>query len=288
MRLALWGTFKKLVVADLISVAVNTVYADPHGRPGGVLLVATFFFAIQIYCDFSGYTDIAIGIARMMGYRLMVNFRQPYLARSIPDFWRRWHISLSTWFRDYVFIPLGGSRVAPARIYVNIMIVFILSGLWHGGRATFIAWGMIHGAFYVGGRLSSSLRSRIREMLGFRPEIVAVMQTLVTFALVLVAWVFFRAESLEDAVYVVAHMIDLRAFAGADLLDMGLPSFEIALSFAAIAVVLFVDWCLARQPLLVRRLWDRRVIRLAAYNACLFCIICFGVFGGTSFIYFQF
>ena len=158
LRLMLWGAFKKIVIADQISVVVNTVYETPQEYSGPFLLLATFFFAMQIYCDFSGYSDIAIGCAKTMGFDLMTNFRRPYFASSLGEFWRRWHISLSTWFRDYVYFPLGGNRVAPWAVYLNILTVFIISGLWHGAAWTFIIWGLIHGLILVAERLIAQLR----------------------------------------------------------------------------------------------------------------------------------
>ncbi|MEO8165264.1 MAG: MBOAT family O-acyltransferase [Betaproteobacteria bacterium] len=146
---AMWGLFKKACIADLASPFVNGVYADPQAFNGSYLLLATFLFGLQIYCDFSGYSDIAVGVARVLGFDLMTNFKQPYFSTSLSDFWRRWHISLSTWFRDYVYIPLGGSRVSRLRMTFNILIVFIISGVWHGANWTFALWGLIHGVWLI-------------------------------------------------------------------------------------------------------------------------------------------
>src|SRR5690606_39664978 len=150
MRRILWGFFKKIVIADRLAIYVNGVYNSPYEYSGFPLIVATLFFAFQIYCDFSAYSDIAIGTARIMGFDLMENFRQPYFARSIREFWARWHISLSTWFRDYLYIPLGGNRVPFPRHLLNLFIVFLVSGLWHGASWTFVIWGALHGLFVVG------------------------------------------------------------------------------------------------------------------------------------------
>lgn len=149
LRLILWGFFKKIVIADRLAVYVNAVYANPSAYDGPSLLLATYFFAFQIYCDFSAYSDIAIGSARVMGFELMQNFRRPYFARSIQEFWQRWHISLSTWFRDYVYLPLGGNRVPTWRWYTNLLLVFLVSGLWHGANWTFVVWGALHGTYLV-------------------------------------------------------------------------------------------------------------------------------------------
>jgi D-alanyl-lipoteichoic acid acyltransferase DltB (MBOAT superfamily) len=145
-----WGFFKKVVIADRLALLVNTVYNHPTEFSGMPLIIATYAFGFQIYCDFSAYSDIAIGAARVMGFDLMENFRQPYYARSIPEFWRRWHISLSTWFRDYVYLPLGGNRVKLPHWVFNILVVFVVSGLWHGANWTFVIWGALHGIFMVG------------------------------------------------------------------------------------------------------------------------------------------
>ena len=184
-RVALWGVFKKVVVADLLAAAVNLVYAHPERFSGPQLALATFFFAVQIYCDFSGYSDIAIGIARMMGYDLMINFRQPYFAKSIGEFWHRWHISLSTWFRDYLYIPLGGNRVSKPRYFFNIMIVFMLSGLWHGANWTYLIWGALHGAYLLFGHVTADFRKRAAAMTGLHRfgGVLGTLQILTTFTL---------------------------------------------------------------------------------------------------------
>ena len=194
----LWGFFKKIVIADNLAIYVNQVYNHPYQYSGLTLFVATFFFAIQIYCDFSGYSDIAIGSAQVMGFKLMDNFKTPYLAVSIADFWRRWHISLSTWFRDYVYIPLGGNRVSRSKWYFNIMVTFVLSGLWHGANWTYIIWGGIHG-FYLS-------MSHIKEKISKR-TVPILCQRLWVFMLVLFAWIFFRANTVFDAWYIVKASI---------------------------------------------------------------------------------
>src|SRR5215211_4458511 len=203
-----WGMFKKVVVADRMLQFVNPVYGAPTSYDGPALVLATLAFAVQIYCDFSGYSDIALGSAQVMGVKLMKNFDHPYFARSISDFWRRWHISLSTWFRDYLYIPLGGNRVARPRWYANLFITFLVSGLWHGARWTFVVWGALHGAYLILALVSGDARARVRSALGLErhPTVLRLWQTTATFALVGVAWVFFRAASLVDAWYVVTHL----------------------------------------------------------------------------------
>jgi len=194
------GFFKKIVVADLVAKIVDRVYNDPESATALGIVIATVLFAVQIYCDFSGYTDIAIGCARIMGIRLMQNFDRPYTARSIAEFWRRWHISLSTWFKDYLYFPLGGSRCAKWKAYRNLMIVFLVSGLWHGADWTFVIWGVLHGAFQVVGKMTRKGRDSLYDKLHINREgkLYAWGQRIVTFILVDFAWLFFRANNVHD------------------------------------------------------------------------------------------
>ena len=206
LRMAV-GMFKKVVLADTLAAQVNRVYEHPHAFGGPPLVVATVFFAFQIYWDFAGYSDIAIGSAQVMGFRLMENFRTPYFARSVGEFWRRWHVSLSTWFKDYVYIPLGGSRTTTARHYANLLTVFAVSGLWHGASWTYVVWGLLHGTYLVVGDATRPLRSAALRRLGLDRDrgVVRVGATLTTFVLVTIAWVFFRATTFEQAWYVLSH-----------------------------------------------------------------------------------
>lgn len=207
-RLMLWGAFKKLVIADNLAPYVDRVYGDPTAWVGLPLLIATLFFAFQIYCDFSGYIDIARGAARILGIDLMRNFDRPYGARSLVDFWRRWHISLSTWFRDYLYIPLGGNRRGRALTARNIAIVFLVSGLWHGANWTFVVWGGLHGLALLLLLASAPLRARLAATVGLdrHPLLYDALRVAVTFAFVCFAWIFFRAASLDDALHVIGHL----------------------------------------------------------------------------------
>jgi D-alanyl-lipoteichoic acid acyltransferase DltB (MBOAT superfamily) len=198
LRLMLYGFFKKVVIADNLSKFVDQVYAQPNDYKGITPIVATLFFAVQIYCDFSGYSDIAIGTARLFGFDLMKNFRTPYFATSLKEFWQRWHISLSTWFRDYLYIPLGGNRVSTSRKYFNLFITFVLSGLWHGANFTFIIWGTIHGLFMV---VEDLIKKR------FDVTLPKLLRGIITFIIVLYAWVFFRASNLNDAIAISKNML---------------------------------------------------------------------------------
>lgn len=201
MKLFAWGMFKKLCVADRIAGYVNAVYGDAGGSHGLALLLATVLYSFQIYCDFSGYSDMATGIARYMGFDVGRNFDHPYLSQSVGEFWRRWHISLSSWLRDYVYIPLGGSRVALPRIYLNLMVTFLVSGIWHGAGWHFVAWGMLHGLYLCVERL---LKPRLEKM-----NVSPVFRIAVSFCLVSFAWIFFRAENLGQALLGCRKLADI-------------------------------------------------------------------------------
>jgi alginate O-acetyltransferase complex protein AlgI len=288
-KLALWGLFKKMVIADGLSGFVNLVYASPRHYAGLALLVATLFFGIQIYCDFSGYSDMALGLARIMGFHLTVNFRQPYFAQSVGDFWRRWHISLSTWFRDYVYIPLGGSRVAAPRFYLNLLLTFMLSGLWHGANWTFVIWGAFHGICLILSHATSSIRTRVRSLFGMDhfPRLLGFFRTVVTLILVYIGWVFFRAGDLRDAIYVLTHMLPLKSFDSILFVRAGIQRADIPFLLIFVCAVFYVEW-LIRRPQRVPDLWRNRWVRLGLCYACVFSIIFYGTFGQVDFIYFQF
>ncbi len=207
LKLMAWGLFLKVVIADRMAVYVNSVYRYIDGSYGTALLLATVCFAVQVYADFAGYSDIAIGAAQVLGFRLMKNFDHPYFSASVPEFWRRWHISLSGWLRDYVYIPLGGSRVSKPRHWLNLMATFIISGIWHGAAWHFVAWGMLHGACMVASNMTAPLRKKIRLALGLDDEqgtrpFWKPVQVLITFTLVCAGWVFFRASGLGQALKV--------------------------------------------------------------------------------------
>ena len=290
LKIMLWGLFKKVAVADLIAPVVNSVYAAPTQYSGPILILATLFFAVQIYCDFSGYSDVAIGVARLLGYDLMINFKQPYFARSISEFWHRWHISLSTWFRDYLYIPLGGNRKSPARQYLNLLIVFTISGLWHGAAWAFALWGALHGTYLVLGKLLTPIRKTCAERLHLHrvPRLVAITQTLWVFALVSVGWVFFRAQSLSDALHILTHAHLLRDFRASDFFETGLPRFEMTVALLMVAIVMSVDWLMAYRPPFILALWQKSAFRWSCLITCFYSIVFFGVFEKVQFIYFQF
>jgi D-alanyl-lipoteichoic acid acyltransferase DltB (MBOAT superfamily) len=298
LRLALWGMFKKVVIADRLAVTVNLVYGAPGEYSGGTLALATVFFAFQIYCDFSGYSDIAIGISRVLGVRLMTNFERPYLAASIRDFWRRWHISLSTWFRDYLYIPLGGNRVRRARWMVVVMITFVVSGVWHGANWTFVVWGAIHGALLV---VEGAFRKRSAAVEG-EPKhagtIGRLAGTAYTLAVVLLAWVFFRAENVTEAWQIVQRIVTFpgeligaesaMAWFSEDLPRLGLAGDELVLACLLIVGLTVLQIARERRGRAIEQrdlpIW----LRWGLDYAAIFGILVFGRFGENAFIYFQF
>jgi D-alanyl-lipoteichoic acid acyltransferase DltB (MBOAT superfamily) len=287
LTLILWGLFKKIVIADRLALYVNEVYNDPSRHHGVPILLATYFFAFQIYCDFSGYSDMAVGSARLFGVELMQNFDRPYFSRSIREFWLRWHISLSTWFRDYLYIPLGGNRVGRGRNYVNLMIVFLVSGLWHGAAWTFVIWGALHGVYLLLELSTSTLRSRVRSALRLDrvPRLHAAFQMMLVFHLVALGWLFFRANSLADATTLLVNLCDpssgvvLRRF----------DAYEITLSVTLIAVLCAIHGLQKEEPNTAD--WISRLPAAArwplAYGFCI-AILLFGEFNVSEFIYFQF
>jgi alginate O-acetyltransferase complex protein AlgI len=300
-RLMAWGFFKKVVIADRLAVFVNEVYNKPGEYEGIPLILATLFFAFQIYCDFSGYSDIAIGAARIMGFQLMENFRSPYFATSIKDFWNRWHISLSTWFRDYLYLPLGGNRVVKWRWYYNLFIVFLVSGIWHGANWTFIIWGALHGIYLVIGNATIEERGKLTDLLRLNrlPKLHKLLQVLTTFSLVCIAWVFFRANTLTDAWYILTHMFTglsesvaaLTYGVGAHwkLLYLNQVKEMFYLSVFFVALLVLIEFANTTMPSLRRRL-DRLPVplKVAFYGFAGACIFLFGSFSETQFIYFQF
>ncbi len=289
LRLMLWGFFKKMVVADTLAAGVNVVFNNPTDFTGTAFIVATIFFAFQIYCDFSGYSDIAIGSARVLGFKLMQNFDDPYHSRSISEFWKRWHISLSTWFKDYLYIPLGGNRVPKWRNYLNLFIVFTVSGLWHGANWTFIAWGALHGAYLILAIVFRKWRERLASLLHldhFR-ILSAALSIATTFSLVSIGWIFFRANSIQDAIYIVSHLF----------MGLSLDSYSLTLTkgrtwliyaLAAIAVMETVQ-ILIKSPRAVAYFMNcPKYVRIAIYAVLTLTILLSGNTNEAQFIYFQF
>lgn len=284
LRLMLWGFFKKMVIADNFATYSDIIFSDVEKYQGLPLIVGVLFYSIQIYCDFSGYSDIAIGSARVMGFKLMRNFERPYLSKSIAEFWKRWHISLSTWFRDYLYIPLGGNRVAIPRWYLNIMLVFLVSGLWHGASWNFVIWGALHGVYQIAGHLTRNLQAGIFKPLGKLGDL---LQNWITIALVGFAWIFFRAENLSDARYFATHLFSASTHSLSQVID--LITLETLLSLIlGIIILYFVERI--QEKTRVSNLIDSKPqwVRWGIYYFIGFSILIFGYYGKTQFIYFQF
>ncbi len=284
-RFILYGLFKKMVIADRLAYFVDHIYNSPEKYDGTVLLAATFMFGFQIYCDFSGYSDIAIGSARLLGFDLMQNFRTPYLTKSFREFWRRWHISLSTWFRDYVYIPLGGNRVSPARWIFNILLTFTLSGLWHGASLTFIIWGFLHGLFLISEHFTSKFISLPKRILWLGYP--------VTFILVNLSWVFFRADSLEQSLTILSTFKNLNL----EMLSKAWSFFAGNNEFREYTLSLLVSFPLFLLLELQIQQTDfdtflrkhGSIFRWSTYLFLAFMILIFGVLNNApQFIYFQF
>lgn len=295
--LMLWGFFMKMVIADRIAMLVDQVYNNWQMYGGIEIILATVLFAIQIYCDFGSYSNIAIGAAQVMGFRLMDNFRQPYFATSVADFWRRWHISLTSWFRDYLYIPLGGNRKGKPRKYINIMIVFLVSGLWHGASWHYVAWGGLNGAYQIVGDATKSVRETALKIFNVNRNCFSyqLMQRIITFVLVDFAWLFFRADGLKTGLWMVERVIknfELGVLADGTPLKIGLNGKNFMVAILSIGFLWLVDQYQTKGSM---RSWlkdQNLVFRWAAYYFVIFAIIIFGIYGlgydAASFIYFQF
>lgn len=293
----LWGFFQKIVVADRVAILVNQVYNNYTEYKGFEIAVATVLFAVQIYCDFSGYSDIAIGAAEVMGFKLMDNFRRPYFAKSIAEFWRRWHISLSSWFKDYLYIPLGGSRCGKMKYYRNIMIVFMVSGLWHGASWNYVIWGFLHGIYQVIGDICKPVKQwmikiTFMDKLSFIHKWI---QMIITFILVDFAWIFFRAPSGGEAIGVIKQLFadfNPSVLWNGGLYALGLDEKDFKVMVFAILILWLVN--LVREKWRIRpvlfKLW--LPIRWTIYLVVTYFILIFGVYGpgyaASQFIYFQF
>lgn len=293
LSMMLWGMFKKVVIADNLAGYVNLAYHNPEDKTGMTLLIASYFFAFQIYCDFSGYSDIALGAAKVMGFNLMENFRVPYVASSIREFWSRWHISLSTWFRDYLYIPLGGNRVAKWRWMFNLFLVFMISGIWHGANWTYVIWGALHGLYLVIGIIKDDACKRLNLPISDEKSVaVRALSIILTFHLALFAWIFFRAETVTDAftiIYKIADSLHVKDFYKSLIFFVGNPNYVGKIVFHLLLITCFV----ALDPIMDRIVKQRiaiksTVARLILYSLLLASIILFGFFGEVQFIYFQF
>lgn len=290
MQKILWGYFKKMVVADRLSIFVDAVYADPSSAGATAGVVATVFFAFQIYCDFSGYCDIAIGIADIMGFRLTKNFDRPYLSCSIGEFWDRWHMTLSSWLFDYIYIPLGGSRVGKLRYVLNVMIVFVASGIWHGAGWTFIVWGLIHGFFVAGQKLMKKSGIRIIPEKIKKTFVCKAVFAVITFCIVTAAWTFFRAASLSDAWVILSGIpkVSLSEIKDGILLGFGMSYVELIVAVLSV-VVLYLSEAIGSKISFERVF--RGGSKYVVFTLLVLLVMIFGVYGSDTvkqFIYFQF
>ncbi len=294
LLLMLWGLFLKVVISDRCAVLVNTVYGNYQSFQGYGLILANLLFGVQIYCDFMGYSVVAKGAACVMGYELMDNFSQPYLAASIRDFWRRWHISLSSWLRDYLYIPLGGSRGGRLKKYRNLLITFLVSGLWHGAKLTFLVWGGLHGVFQIAEDLAAPLWAKLRQLLRIHEGNVfcRILGILKTFVLVEIGWVFFRAESVSSALWILRNsfvLTDLTYFLQTDRLRLGLNGTNLLILFLAMCVLAVTEIMKEMKIQPLKWLSSRNfLIRYGVYWGAMLFLLCSMNIMGQEFIYFQF
>lgn len=271
LRLILWGLFKKVVVADSLSPIVDQVFSGYELFSGISLFIGAIYFSIQIYCDFSGYSDIAIGTSKLFGFELMSNFKFPYFSRNIGEFWRRWHISLSTWFRDYLYIPLGGSKVSKIKSIRNVFVIFLVSGFWHGANWTFIFWGLFHALLFIPSFIFKTNRKYVDSDIVGLKSYNDLFNILITYFLVVLSWIFFRSETLSDSF---KYMFRLFEFSGN----------SIPIKYLGFVVLLLIfEWTFKSE----RLLWENSKYKfLLEYIFILLIIIYFG--NNQSFIYFQF
>lgn len=296
VQIMLYGFFKKVVIADRTAAAVNTIYNNAGNYRGMYLVLATLLFTFQIYCDFSGYSDIAKGAAKVLGFDLTDNFRSPYLSKSIKEFWRRWHISLSTWFMDYVYIPLGGNRKGKTRTVINLFATFLISGLWHGANWTFVLWGAFHGVLMAFGKLTEKYRNGLKTSMHLNDNFVfGFVRLIITFALVSFGWIFFRANTITDAFYITGNLFkDIGSWTSMQYLynaavGMGVNICELFIITVMILLLIVLELISGKEQ--VFDYFHRKPFLVStAFTALMaVCIILTGVFyNAGEFIYFQF
>lgn len=296
--LMIWGYFLKMVIADRAAIFVNAIYADPQMYRGWYMIVATALFAVQIYCDFSGYSIIAMGAAKVLGIHLMENFQAPYLSESVSEFWRRWHISLTSWFKDYLYIPLGGSRKGMLRKHINRIIVFLVSGLWHGAQWSFVVWGGLNGLYQVLGDILKPIRDKSVCLLRLNRDSIAhkLLRITVTNILVCISWVFFRCSSITESFRIIAGMLTVAnpwILLDGSLYLHGLDQKNFTVLLISVGILFFADFCkkrgiALRHTILRQDSWVRWLI----FSLSISGILLFGIWGtaydATNFIYFQF
>jgi Predicted membrane protein involved in D-alanine export len=296
LLLMLWGFFKKIVIADRLGQLVTTVYNNPGNYKGFEIIIATVFYAFQIYCDFSSYTDIARGSAEVFGLKLSRNFEQPYFSKSVQEFWRRWHMSLTGWFKDYLYFPLGGNRCSKLRNYINIMVVFIVSGLWHGAAINFIIWGMLHGMFQVVGKMLKPVKNKTVKALKLNPKAFGykLVQVFLTFVLVDFAWIFFRAGTFSVAITLIKNMFYFNPsiFFDGSIYKLGLDQKDFFVALLCLGIVIVGDLTQRTRSLRHELSHQTTIIRWSIYFTTIVIILIFGIYGPgynhQQFIYSQF
>ena len=287
-----WGLFKKMVIADQLAIIVNNTYSGVSDKSSLNILIAVLAYSLQIYVDFSAYSDMAIGSARLLGLNVMENFDGPYISSSVRLFWRRWHISLTSWFKDYLYIPLGGSRCSKTRNVLNILIVFAVSGLWHGASVTYILWGLINGAYLVIGNLMSSVYKKLKEILHIKDSnrIFILIKGVVTFILISITWVFFRAESLEHA-FSVFKALFTNTSMPISIETIGVDAYNLIILGISVAVLFYIDVIARRNDIIIRL--NRNVwLPYMIFFILIMAVLIFGVYGAgydpLDFVYFKF
>jgi D-alanyl-lipoteichoic acid acyltransferase DltB (MBOAT superfamily) len=305
MRLILWGAFLKVIIADRAAVVVNLIYENLSNYSGPVLIIAIVLYSFQIFCDFAGYSNMAIGIAQILGFRLTKNFDRPYMSKSIKEFWNRWHISLSSWLRDYIYIPLGGNRVSKIKHAINIMVTFIISGLWHGAGWTFVAWGALHGFYLL---FFDWMNILIHKYLKIYEKSLnrfdTLIQRFITFSLVTFSWIFFRAKDMSQVKYIISHMLinyksDLLKFLNFDLslfqkglIDkdkiLGLTVINWLVLITSIIIMSYVHRL--QDDISIQKYFENKpvIIRWFIYYVFIIAIFYFATQGKEQYIYFQF
>ncbi|MBD0400815.1 MBOAT family protein [Flammeovirga sp. EKP202] len=291
MRQILWGLFKKVVIADNCAYYANLVFNNYEDYNGSSLLLGAIFFSFQIYGDFSGYSDIAIGTARLFGFDLMQNFAFPYFSRDIAEFWRRWHISLSTWFRDYLYIPLGGSKGGTWMKVRNTFIIFLVSGFWHGANWTFIAWGALNAIYFLPLLLLKQNRNNIEIVAKNRllPNIKELFQMATTYFMVVIAWIFFRAESINHAIHYLYNMVIGLKLKKGYVESLNFLYWEIGIAFLLVQTLfIIIEWIGRENKYALQNIGLNRITRWSLYISIGIGIAVFGNFSETEFIYFAF
>ena len=287
MRQILWGLFKKIVIADNCAVFVNEIFANYSDYSSSTLFLGAVFFAFQIYGDFSGYSDMAIGTAKLFGFHLMQNFSFPYFSRDIAEFWRRWHISLSTWFRDYIYIPLGGSRVSEIKKIRNIFIIFIVSGFWHGANWTFIIWGLLNAVYFLPLMFLNKNRDNLNVIAKNKnlPNLKELTSVIFTFFLTVIAWIFFRSENVAKAISYIISLFDLSLFTLPQIIS---PKIDMIYTYFMLLIFLIFEWLNRDKCFGLDIKMYRSKTRWFLYLFFVVLIMFFGVFKNDTFIYFQF